>query len=144
MFKPQTVAAAAAFACLGLAFPAQAACTGPTAGPSLNQTQLTALLTGNTVCAMRSTDRWQELHVSGGDLIDFKRGPGHAVDPSESVGRWSIVGTGGNATVLYNYGGSGGTFTFQVFAVSGNAYSFCAAGAAELPVTVKPGGGACP
>ena len=141
MFKPQTVAAAAAFACLGLASPAQAACTG---SPSLNQTQLDALLADNTICAVRNADRWQELHVRGGDLIDFKRGPGHAVDPSESVGRWSIVGTGANARVFYNYGAGGGSFTFQVFAVGGNAYSFCAAGAAELPVTVKPGGGACP
>lgn len=138
MTHPLSLAAAAMFASFGLVQSATAACTGT----SLNQTQLGSLLTGNTVCAIRVNDRWQELHVNGGDLIDFKRGPGHPVDPSESVGRWSIVGNGASATVVYNYGG-GGTFTFRVFSVAGNSYSFCD-GAAELPATVITGGGPCP
>ena len=138
MIKPSSVAAAAAFASLGLASHAMAAC----AGNSLNQTQLASLLSSNTVCAVRAAEKWQELHASGGDLIDYKRGPADRVDPSERVGSWSIVGNGSNATVVYNYG-SGGIFTYSVFSVSGNNYSFCA-GAAELPVTVKAGGGACP
>lgn len=138
MTNPLSLAAAAVFASFGLVHSAMAACTGS----SLNQTQLSTLLTGNTVCAVRLTDRWQEQHVSGGNLIDYKRGPGHPVDPSESVGRWSILGSGANATVVYNYGG-GGTFTFRVFAVAGNSYSFCD-GAIELPATILNGAVPCP
>jgi hypothetical protein len=114
-----------------------AACTGN----SLNQTQLATALTGNTACAVRGNDRWQELHQSGGALIDYKRGPSDNVDPSKQVGTWSIVGTGTNARVSYNYG-TGGTFTYQVFSNGGSSYSFC--NGTELLVSIKAGGGACP
>ena len=138
MIKSSSVANAWILGCLLLSGEAMAACTGP----SLNQTQLGSTLTGNTICAIRNSDRWQELHQAGGALIDYKRGPGDPVDPSETVGNWSIAGTGANATVVYNYG-SGGTFAFQVFPNGGNSYSFCV-GLTDLPATIKTGGGACP
>jgi hypothetical protein len=132
------LAATALLGSLGISSVSSAACTGG----SLNQTQLAALLTGNTVCAVRGSERWQELHLAGGSVVDFKRGPADPVDPSETVGTWSIIGTGTNATVQYNYG-SGGTYTYTVFSNGGTSYSFCA-GATDLVVTVKAGGGACP
>ena len=138
MIKLSSVANAWIFGCLLLSGEAMAACTGS----SLNQSQLGLALSGNTVCAIRNSDRWQELHQAGGALIDYKRGAGDPVDPSETVGNWSIAGNGTNATVVYNYG-SGGTFTFQVYLNSGNSYSFCV-GLTDLPVTIKNGGGACP
>ena len=51
---------------------------------------IASLLPGNTVCAVRGSDRWQEYHVPGGDLIDYKMGPNDKVDPTEKVGTWSI------------------------------------------------------
>ena len=61
-------------------------------------TKIAALLGGKTVCAsLSATEQWQEYHVgnstAGGDLIDYKKGPSDAVDPTEKVGTWSTTGT---------------------------------------------------
>lgn len=138
MIKASYVASTLVLGCLWLSSEAIAGCSSA----PLNQSQLLVVLSNNTVCAVRGSDRWQELHQSGGALIDYKLGPGHPVDPSETVGSWSIVGTGANATVVYNYG-SGGTYTYKVYPNGGNNYSFCV-GATELLATVKTGGGTCP
>lgn len=138
MGRSISVAGAVVLGCACLSGQAIAACSGA----SLNQTQLGNLLTGNTVCASRGSDRWQTLHQSGFDLIDFKLGPNHAVDPSKKVGTWSIGGSGSNRTIIYNYG-SGGSFAYTVRSNGGNSYSYCV-GTAELVVTVKTGGGSCP
>jgi hypothetical protein len=45
-----------------------------------------------TVCVARGAERWQEFHQVGGDLIDFKRGPNHPVDPTKKVGTWTVSG----------------------------------------------------
>jgi hypothetical protein len=73
---------------------------------------LAALLSGKTMCARNANHRWQEFHKSDRDLIDYKMGPNHAMDPTEKVGTWSTV-NGSNATVTHNYLG-GTTYTWQV------------------------------
>jgi hypothetical protein len=89
---------------------------------------LGTLLSGKTVCAALGTDRWQEYHMPGGDLWDYKRGPGNAVDPSKKVGNWSVtsvpIGNSNNTreTVTYNYGG-GNSYTYYVCA-AGSSYTF--------------------
>jgi len=118
---------------LGLAGQAAAVCSGS----ALDQTQLSTAFSGNTVCAQRAGDRWQEYHQVGGALIDSKMGPGHAVDPSKQVGTWSATSSG----LAYNYG-SGGNYTYQVFDNNNGTYSFC--NGAEMVVTVRSGQGACP
>ena len=124
---------------------AMAACTQATrlAGPDI-----ITLLSGNTVCVPTvtiPTMTWQELHsgTSGGPLIDYKRGPGHPVDPSETVGTWTVTGQGNSpGNVVHNYG-SGGSYTYTVHSTSvSNMYSFCV-GATEIVARVKSGGGAC-
>ena len=125
---------------------AMAACTTSTrlAGPAIS-----TLLAGNTVCVPTvtiATMTWQELHqgTSGGALIDYKRGPGHPVDPSETVGTWTVSGTGvGNSTVTHAYG-SGGSYTYSVHANIDGSYSFCPVpSGTEIFARVKLGGGAC-
>ena len=118
---------------LGLAGQAAAVCSGS----ALDQTQLSTAFSGKTVCAQRAGDRWQEYHQVGGALIDWKMGPGHAVDPSKQVGTWSAMSSG----LAYNYG-SGGNYTYQVFDNNNGTYSFC--NGAEMLVTVRSGQGACP
>lgn len=127
---------------------ALAVCTG---GGRVNATTaLTTLLQNNTVCVPAvtvPTMTWQELHSgsSGGanNLIDFKRGPGHAVDPSEPVGSWTISGNaGGNAAVVNHNYGTGGSFTYQVFNNGDGTHSFCSS-APEIVTRVKTGGGGC-
>ena len=118
---------------LGLAGQAAAVCSGT----ALDAAQLSAAFSGNTVCAQRAGDRWQEYHQVGGALIDWKMGPGHAVDPSKQVGTWSATSSG----LAYNYG-SGGNYTYQVFDNNNGTYSFC--NGAEMLVTVRSGQGACP
>ena len=119
-------------------------------GTRLNATNISAILGGNTVCVPTTTIptmTWQELHVgtstsTTGALIDFKRGPGHAVDPSETVGTWTVTGTGvGNSTVTHNYG-AGGSYTYTVHSIGGTIYGFCGAGP-EIVARIKPGSGAC-
>ena len=125
---------------------ANAVCSG---GTRLNAAAITALLGGNTVCVPALTANpmtWQELHVGspGGALIDYKRGPGHAVDPSQTVGTWTVTGTGaGSSFVTHNYG-AGGSYTYSVYGsgVVGTNHSFCV-GATEIVGRVKSLGGAC-
>ena len=129
-----------------------AACTNNT---RLNATAISNLLGGNTVCVPKTnnaTMTWQELHVgtltsTSGALIDYKRGPGHAVDPSETVGTWSVSANGGGnnqASVTHTYSGGGGSFTYSVhsISVSGAIYGFCAGGV-EIEARVTPGGTGC-
>lgn len=123
------------------------------ASSRLNGAQISALLGGNTVCvptATIPTMTWQELHVgsstsTSGALIDYKRGPGHPVDPSQTVGTWSVTANSGgqSASVVHNYG-SGGAYTYTVHGsgVVGTNHSFCV-GATEIVARVKLGGGAC-
>ena len=128
---------------------AMAACTNAT---RLNAAQISALLGGNTVCVPAVTANpmtWQELHqgTSGGALVDYKRGPGHPVDPSETVGTWTVNGGGqGNSSVTHVYSGAGGSYTYTVHGSGavGTNHSFCPiAGGAEIVARVKPSGGAC-
>ncbi len=92
---------------------------------ALTQSELEGLLPGKTVCASYNGDQWQEFHsgTSGGanNLIDYKKGKDHPVDPSEPVGSWSI-GTDGKVT--YDYG-SGGKYSYTVHSNGGDSYSFC-------------------
>jgi hypothetical protein len=90
--------------CLGTACLPVLAQTPCPAGTRLNENQLTTLLTNRTVCATVGNDRWQEWHGPNNSLVDYKRGPGHPVDPTQVVGSWAITGSGINAIVTYTYG----------------------------------------
>lgn len=118
---------------------AMAVCSG---NSRLNATQLGTVLTNNTVCVANGTGwEWQELHAGNGNLVDYKRGPGHAIDPSETVGSWSVNGTGNGATVRHNYG-SGGSYDYSVFDNGNGTHSFCSS-RPEIVGRVKSGGGPC-
>lgn len=112
---------------------------------------LTALIQGKTVCATLGAEKWQEYHSgsSGGanNLIDYKKGPGHAVDPTGPVGSWSTSGTGVNSRVNYNYG-PGQVYSYEVHGastfVNGATYTFCGDSAAPtLDVTLRSGQVSC-
>ena len=106
---------------------------------------MTTLLTGNTVCvpaATQPTMEAQELHQSGGALIDFKRGPTHPTDPTARVGTWSVTGIDGRGVfTTYDYGG-GKIYTYAVWRNVDGTHSFCSANP-ELKVRLMTGGGAC-
>lgn len=74
---------------------AQPAC--PNGNNPVPTAELVTLVAGRTMCAARAPDRWQEFHsgatAAGGPLIDWKLGPGHPVDPRETVGTWSVSGS---------------------------------------------------
>lgn len=80
---------------------AQTSCA---AGQRLNQTQLSNTFTGNTLCAQRGSDKWQEQHRAGAQLWDYKLGT-VAMDPTKQVGTWAISGEGANAVLRHTYGG---------------------------------------
>ncbi len=116
---------------------AQTAC--PCAGGSgvlLGQTQLAADLTGNTVCAVLGTERWQEWH-DGTSLFEL----GENFASPDLVGSWSTTASG---QVIYNYG-SGGAYTYAV-CKEGLNHHFCGAsfgGRDVTNATVRPGKATC-
>jgi hypothetical protein len=101
------------------------------------------LLPGNTVCATRGADKWQEQHRLGGQLWDYKRGAGDLIDPTRQVGTWSIGGPA-NREVTYSYT-NGPSFTFTVHEAGGSLYNFCSGSAASITAaTILTGSVACP
>lgn len=105
-----------------------AASTCSALGSRLNQTQLSSTLSGKLVCASKigaltGNDRWAEEHRTTGELWEQGKGTTSTVHPPTKVGTWSIVGTGSNAAVQYNYSG-GTTYTWSVFNSSGTL-TFC-------------------
>lgn len=95
---------------------AMAACAGT------QISNVSALLSDKMVCKSQSGSWiWQEHHGSGGDLVDYKMGPGDANDPTSSVGSWS---TPTASTVRYDYT-TGETYTYDVWETSTGVYSFC-------------------
>jgi hypothetical protein len=112
----RAVAALLAAACAGQAA-AQVACPN---NANNRVSALSTLVTGRTLCAARAPDRWQEFHQAGGALIDWKRGPGHAVDPTEQVGTWSAV-NGAASVLTHTYGGT--SFSWLV-CQTGNSGNF--------------------
>ncbi len=131
------------------AFAQSCACPAGT-GTRLNQTQIANVLSGNTVC-VGSAPTWQaqEQHLVGGVLTDYKRGAGHPTDPTAQVGTWAISGTGGNAAVVYNYGGtqySYGVCSTNTTPAPNQAVGFCPAGpnpGTATSATLRMGAGAC-
>lgn len=131
-----------AFILLGVAVTSQAYAVCPcTGGARLNQTQITTLLNGNTVCAVLGNERWQEWH-SGGKVFELGDNSN-----GDDVGTWATSGTGASAAVVYSYGtgGSGGVYTYSV-CQQGQNYDFCGASNGGRDVTnasVKTGKGGC-
>ena len=112
-------------------------------------TVLSTLLQDKTVCAALAPDRWQEYHAPGGALFDWKRGPGHPVDPREQVGTWSIssVTVDGNTReqVTHKYGGS--SYVYRVCLTGPSTYTFQQVSPASTAITgatFVPGSAACP
>ena len=120
---------------------AMAACSTPAANQVKNSA-LSTLLSGNTACALRGGDRWQEEHHPGGVLKDYKKGSTDKVDPTKQVGTWAVSGSGANAIVTYNYG-TGGSYAYEVWDNGGGSYSFCGAGGMDFTLVGGTGVG-CP
>ena len=145
--KHSVLACSLLAALLASAGQAQAACTGNTRISSV--TTLSNLLQNKTVCFPATTVdpmTWQEKHVrvgaaTTGALIDFKRGPGHPVDPSETVGTWTVAGNNGGqqAAVTHDYGG-GATYTYTVHDNGDGTHSFCNGGQ-EFITAIRAGPG---
>lgn len=95
-------------------------------------------LGGKTVC-VGSAPTWQaqEFHQVGGTLIDYKRGSGHPIDPTKTIGTWSVSGN----QIAYSYT-SGGSYTFDVYEKNG-AYSFCTSGGSAAEATIRDSQGPC-
>lgn len=104
---------------------------------------ISTLLTGNTVC-VGSPGNWeaQEFHKSDGNLIDYKKGPSDPVDPTATVGSWSITGTGAATRVNYTYGTT--TYNNAVWDHGDGTYSFCnQSGNETIPSAIKAGQTGC-
>jgi hypothetical protein len=105
-------------------------------------TPLSSLIKVGTFVTATHTngDSWHEVHQASGVLCDVKKGSGHAVDPAEVVGSWSL--NSGDDQVTYNYG-SGGTYTYTVHAETGGGYTFCGT-TVITGATINQSSPACP
>ncbi len=122
-------------------FPALAQCTGT----PLTIAQINALVTANTVCGRpaagypgSASDRWQEEHLAGSQLWDYKLGPSDLVDPRTQVGTWSTGAASRTDpdTISHVYGATVG-FTWVMFGPTTNVpnssvYSFCTTGTTKV------------
>jgi hypothetical protein len=143
--KPLILAAGIGVALAGLPAVSMAACAAPSSMRVSTKAALTALLIDKTVCVPAVTQPTmdaQELHQSGGSLVDYKRGPTDKVDPSEAVGTWAVTGVDGRGVfVTHDYGG-GRIYTYSVWDNKDGTHSFCSANP-EVKARIKTGGGAC-
>lgn len=103
--------------------------------------QVSQLVGGNTMCATRGSDSWQEFHSGNGNnspLIDYKLGPNHPVDPTKQVGTWNAQ-IGSNSALTHTYGGT--SYTWLVCDAGGGNYTLVSTGTAGTitGVTIKPG-----
>lgn len=123
MIKRYVVFSLIMFGGIPLNAAAQTACeTGTQVTDATNPT-LTVLLSGNTVCAQRNGDRWQEEHKTNSELWDYKKGPTDPVDPSKQLGTWAI--TDNQVTYTYTAFGAPESYSFQVYDLGNGSYNFC-------------------
>lgn len=117
---------------------AQAQGTCSCGGTQVVGNAVQALLSNRTVCAASGNESWQEFHHPAGPLVDWKKGPSDPVDPSETVGSWSVTGN----KVNYNYG-SGGTYLYDVCAASSTTVNFCGGSRNITGATLRQGQVSC-
>lgn len=134
----------AGIACLGFSGIATAQPCSCSGADQLKGADVTNALQGNTVCVPNGSGwEWQEQHRTGGQLWDYKRGPGHPVDPSEQVGTWAVSGTGANTVVTHTYGSQ--SFPYKVCRVGAStSYGFCPSSGTTIMATIKAGISGCP
>lgn len=142
--KTMLYAAALAGVLAGVPTAASAGCAAPSVRVP-TKAAMTTLLEGNTVCVPASNQpvmEAQEEHRAGGALWDYKRGPGHAVDPTTRIGTWTVGGTDGRGVfVRYDYTG-GSSYTYAVWNNGNGTHSFCST-TTEVLVRIKAGPGPC-
>ena len=128
---------------LGISGNALAACSGTQVidgpGTGSGNKNLTALVSGNTICASQGGDSWQEQHRAGGQLWDYKLGNGHPVDPTEQVGTWSVSGS--QLTHAYTNGPS---FNYTVWVSTAAGFTHTLCGAQTIEAKIKTGITNCP
>jgi hypothetical protein len=145
----------AALAAVATPVAAQTTCAASAGIVRLSNAQISTLLTGRTVCGVPGTnypgspsDRFQEEHLANGELWDYKRGPGHPVDPREKVGTWAVnQGVAGVQGMSHRYGTTL-QFNWTVFGPATNVpgtsvYLFCSGAAEHIRATVIATGSGC-
>jgi hypothetical protein len=111
----------------------------------MTATQIQTLLANNTACVGHTpAATWSEWHngTVAGSLVDWKKGPTDPVDPTTSVGTYSITSSITAGTVAYTYSTGGPVYAYYVQQGSTNPYVFCNT-SGSIAVTVNPGQGPC-
>lgn len=106
----------------------------------IDENMIATLVGNKTICATYNSDKWQEFHsgTTSGPLSDYKKGPSDPVDPSKTVGTWSIEGSGTTAKLVHDYG-SGGIFKWEV-----TASNQLVGNGKNISFTTQEGQTACP
>jgi hypothetical protein len=112
---------------------ASAQCTAP-----MNVGTLQSALDGNYACGSQGSASWNELH-SGGILTDYKKGPTDKIDPTATVGTYTIGNNKGTGQVDYSYTAGSLQFSYTVQSNGGTSYTFCpVSGGIPLSITIQP------
>ena len=77
--------------------------------PDELQTNLLLAVNNKMIKGSYGSDSWQEFHCNNGNLWDYKQGPGHAIDHSEVVGKWSIDGQ----KLVHTYGST--SYNYELY-----------------------------
>jgi hypothetical protein len=119
--KPLTVAGAALLA-IGAAH--ALACSAP-AGALSPSVLGTTLQTSGRIACYGSAGNWenQEILQAANALVDYKKGPADPVDPTSTIGSYTIADDGtGSGIITYTYAGSpSSSFAYYLVNVSGGA-----------------------
>jgi len=127
-----------------------AACPGSNAN-SASVADITGILAaGRYACGFQYNGQYFNETLSGGKVLDFKRGPASTSDPSETIatagGTFTINAAAGSNpdTITYTYGAS--SFKYSITPKNTTApgtYTFCQEAGPNagqtLPVTVQVG-----
>lgn len=137
--KSLILAASIGLVVAGVASEAVAACAVSGSVTAVTGAALRTLLSGKTVCVKASGGgwEWQEEHIAGGTLRDYKKGPNDKIDPSEVVGTWNVDRSG---NVVHSYTGAP-PFSYAVFNNGDGTHSFCGGGK-DIVATIQNGTGA--
>jgi hypothetical protein len=125
---------------------AYAACSATGGFSQLSAAQITTLLSGTTACYPVSPPYENQEFLSGGNLMDYKKGSSDPVDPTKQIGGYVIDAGDANHTgeITYNYTG-GANYTYTVWGTSASGpgnYDFCV-GASPITIRVASGVGGC-
>jgi hypothetical protein len=102
-----------------------------------------ANLIGQTACYPATGPYRNQEFLTGGNIIDYKKGPTDKVDPTKTVGAY--FNNENSLTMTYTYISGSTPYTYTIWGpTAANTYDFCLNGTTPLPGGVRVVSGQVP